>query len=184
MTDEKDTMNPQTPPATEPPTDWQALYEAEKARNAKLASDNANLDKYNKDLKGKYQAKLTDEERIKMEREAEAEKVKEIMRENATYKARSKISGLIKDEEVANRAVDSYVNGDTDEFFKTLNAYWADREANYEKKITEAGLHNNPTPPPAKATQGRSWKDYSMEELNALQQSDPAEYKRILATIK
>ena len=166
------------------PTDWQALYEAEKAKNAKLASDNANLDKYNKDLKGKYQAKLTDEEKFKLEREAEAEKVKEIMSENATYKARSKISGLIKDEEVANRAVDSYVNGDTDEFFKTLNAYWTDREANYEKRITEAGLHNNPTPPPAKATQGRSWKDYSMEELNALQQSDPAEYKRILATIK
>nr|DAK85899.1 MAG TPA: hypothetical protein [Caudoviricetes sp.] len=166
------------------PTDWQALYEAEKAKNAKLASDNANLDKYNKDLKGKYQAKLTDEEKFKLEREAEAEKVKEIMRENATYKARSKISGLIKDEEVANRAVDSYVNGDTDEFFKTLNAYWTDREANYEKRITEAGLHNNPTPPPAKATQGRSWKDYSMEELNALQQSNPAEYKRILATIK
>lgn len=181
MADEPNTPNP-TDGGN--PTDWQALYEAEKAKNAKLASDNANLDKYNKDLKGKYQAKLTDEEKFKLEREAEAEKVKEIMRENATYKARSKISGLIKDEEVANRAVDSYVNGDTDEFFKTLNAYWADREANYEKRITEAGLHNNPTPPPAKVTQGRSWKDYSMEELNALKEKNPTEYRNILNSIK
>lgn len=181
MAEEPNTPNPT---GSGNPTDWQALYEAEKAKNAKLASDNANLDKYNKDLKGKYQAKLTDEEKFKLEREAEAEKVKEIMRENATYKARSKISGLIKDEEVANRAVDSYVNGDTDEFFKTLNAYWTDREANYEKRITEAGLHNNPTPPPAKAATGKSWKDYSMEELNALKEKNPTEYRNILNSIK
>lgn len=176
--------NTPTPNVTEPQTDWQALYEAEKAKNAKLASDNANLDKYNKDLKGKYQAKLSDEEKIKLERESEAAKVQEILHENATYKARAKISGLIKDETVVDSAVESYVNGDTDGFFKTLNAYWAERESNYEKKIAEAGLHNNPTPPPSDKQQGKSWKEYSMEELNSLKEKNPAEYRKILNSIK
>ena len=44
---------------TTPEVDYKALYE-------KLQRDNANLDKYNKDLKAKYQAKLTDEEKAAM----------------------------------------------------------------------------------------------------------------------
>lgn len=176
------TTNP-APSQTPPEVDYKALYEAEKAKSLKFAAENANLDKYNKDLKEKYQAKLSDDEKVKQAREEEAERYAQILKENQTFKMKSKISGFIKDESVADEAVNLYVNGDVDGFFGKMTEYFTARENEYKKQIQDAQLRNNPTPPPASGNAGaKTWRDYSMEEMNELQRTNPAEYARILKT--
>lgn len=167
-----------------PELDYKALYEAEKAKSAKIVAENANLDKYNKDLKEKYQAKLSDDEKAKQAREEEAARYQQILKENQTYKMKSKISEFIKDNAVADEAVALYVDGDIDGFFGKISVYLTSRENGYKKQIQDAQLQNNPTPPPAASSKTKNWREYSMEELNDLQRTNPAEYQKILNLIK
>ena len=63
--------------ANAPEVDYKALYE-------KLQRDNANLDKYNKDLKAKYQSKLSDEEKEILQTNRERKQINQI--EERTFK--------------------------------------------------------------------------------------------------
>ena len=76
--------------AKAPEVDYKALYE-------KLQRDNANLDKYNKDLKAKYQSKLSDEEKLRASQEERENYYKQIERENKSIKLKSELSKINSD---------------------------------------------------------------------------------------
>ena len=65
-----------------------------------------------------------------------------------------------------------------------VSEYSKKTNANYERLIQESKLTNNPTPPASNASATKTWKDYSMAELNKLQETNPQEYRRILNSIK
>ena len=83
--------------ANAPEVDYKALYE-------KLQRDNANLDKYNKDLKAKYQSKLSDEEKLRASQEERENYYKQIERENKSIKLTQK--GFL----VSNKLISDIIN--------------------------------------------------------------------------
>lgn len=157
--------------------DYKALYESEKAKNV-------NLDKYNKDIKAKYQAKISAEDKLKEEQEEAARKYEEIIKENRTYKATAKLSSFINDDKLLKEAVSLYADGDMDGCLEKIAKHWKSRELEYNNKIKEASMQNTPTPPASTATATKSWRDYSMEDLNKLKETNPTEYYKILNSIK
>lgn len=90
---------------TTPEVDYKALYE-------KLQRDNANLDKYNKDLKAKYQAKLTDEEKLRASQEERENYYKQIERENKSIKLKSELSKINSDTKWVDSVSDLFLNDD------------------------------------------------------------------------
>ena len=70
----------------EPEVDYKALYE-------KMQGDFSKVDKYNKDLKAKYQAKMTEDEQRKAELEERESYYKNLEKELS----KSKIKSLLKD---------------------------------------------------------------------------------------
>lgn len=168
----------QDTPTTEPTVDYKALYE-------KLQKDNANLDKYNKDLKAKYQAKLTDEERQRVEQEELKAYYKQIERENKSIKLKSELSKINANNEWVDSVADMFLNDDIYGGIQKFGEYFGGEKANFEKKIQEQSLLKNPTPPPADAQPtGKKWKDMTMADWNKLKEENPAEYKKFINSIK
>lgn len=160
--------------ATTPEVDYKALYE-------KLQKDNANLDKYNKDLKAKYQAKLTDEEKLKASQEERENYYKQIERENKLIKLKSELSKTINSVDFVNSVSDLFLNDDIYGGIQKINEYFNGEKTNYEKKIQEQSLLKNPTPPPAdgQGVGSISQKDFDKmgyKERVALKQKDPDLY--------
>jgi len=156
--------------------DYKALYE-------KLQRDNANLDKYNKDLKGKLQAKLTDEERLKASQEERENYYKAIERENKSIKFKSELSKSIGNEDTVKSVAEKFLNDDIYGGIAELNKYFAGEKANYEKKIQEQSLLNNPTPPPAESKNAEltqaEFNKMSYAEKVALKQKDEKLYRKL-----
>lgn len=164
--------------ATEPTVDYKALYE-------KLQKDNANLDKYNKDLKAKYQAKLTDEEKLRASQEERENYYKQIERENKSIKLKSELSKINGDAKWVDSVSDLFLNDDIYGGIQKFNEYFSGERTNYEKKIQEQSLLKNPTPPPAEGQpQGKKWKEFTMADWNKLKEENPAEYKKLINSIK
>lgn len=126
---------------TEPETDYKALYE-------NLKKENDNLSKYNKDLKGKYQAKLSDEEKQKALLEEKEEWFKAIERENQTIKLTSELSKSVKDENILNGIVLDLVDSKPVEAIKKINDYLKTVIENAIKEHDAQLLKSNPVPPP------------------------------------
>lgn len=163
---------------TTPEVDYKALYE-------KLQKDNANLDRYNKDLKAKYQAKLTDEEKQRASQEEREAYYKQIERENKSIKLKSELSKSIGNSELVDSVSDLFLNDDIYGGIQKINEYIAGERTNYEKKLQEQSLTKNPTPPPADGQpQGKKWKEYTMSDWNKLKEENPAEYKKLINSIK
>lgn len=162
---------------TEPTVDYKALCE-------KLQKDNANLDKYNKDLKAKYQAKLTDEERQRVEQEELKAYYKQIERENKSIKLKSELSKINGNAEWVDSVADMFLNDDIYGGIQKFGEYFGGERTNYEKRIKEQSLLNNPTPPPATKPQEKKWKDMTMADWNKLKEENPAEYKKYINSIK
>lgn len=133
--------------ATEPTVDYKALYE-------KLQKDNANLDKYNKDLKAKYQAKLTDEEKLRASQEERENYYKQIERENKSIKLKSELSKINGNAEWVDSVSEMFLNDDIYGGIQKFNEYISGERTNYEKKIQEQSLLKNPTPPPVSSNGG------------------------------
>lgn len=161
---------------TEPTIDYKALCE-------KLQKDNANLDKYNKDLKAKYQAKLTDEERQRVEQEELKTYYKQIERENKSIKLKSELSKINNNADWVDSVADMFLNDNIYGGIQKFGEYFGGEKANYEKQIKEQSLLKNPTPPPAEK-QEKKWKDMTMAEWNKLKAENPAEYKKYINSIK
>lgn len=121
--------------------DYKALYE-------KLQKDNANLDKYNKDLKAKYQAKLTDEEKQRAEIAEKENYYKNLERELSVSKIKSSLSGRVNNDKTLDEIANKFADGDILNALAVLNKFESDREANLRKSIEQELLANNPTPPP------------------------------------
>lgn len=165
------------PTVTKNKTDYEALYR-------KALADNENLTKYNKDLKAKYQNKLSDEEKLKAAQEEKEQYYASLEKELKLSKTTSTLSGFISDAETVKSIANLIVDGDLDNALNQISEYSKKTNANYERLIQESKLANNPTPPASNASATKTWKDYSMAELNKLQETNPQEYKRILNSIK
>lgn len=126
---------------TEPETDYKALYES-------LKKDNDNLSKYNKDLKTKYQAKLSDEEKQKALLEERDALYQEIARENQTIKLTAELSKSVKDEKVLNGVVLDLVDNKPVEAIRKINDYLKTVIENAIKEHDAQLLKSNPVPPP------------------------------------
>ena len=179
MEDNKD-LNGQDPQAvegtaTEPTVDYKALYE-------KLQKDNANLDKYNKDLKAKYQAKLTDEEKLRASQEERENYYKQLERENKSIKLKSELSKINSNVDWVNSVSDAFLNDDIYGGIQKFSEYFSGEKTNYEKKIQEQSLLNNPTPPPVSANGGltkEAFNKMSYAEKVELYNKDKATYDRL-----
>lgn len=161
----------------EPIVDYKSLYE-------KSQKDYANLNKYNKDLKEKYQAKLTDEEKQKAEMEAREEHYKNLEKELSLSKFKSSLSGRITDSKALDEIASKFADGDTHEALSLLADFETKREANLRKQIEQELLAQNPQTPPASGAKEKSWKDMTASDWNKLQAENPEEYKKMIKTIK
>lgn len=165
-----------TPPQTNQ-FDYQSAYE-------KLQKDFANQKKYTDDLKTKLQAKMTEEERLRSEQEERNNYYLGLEKENKTMKFRSELSKSITDNSVVESITQSFVDDDINGGLQKINEYIVKQRETYEQKLKEQSLTNNQTPPPQNGNGQKTWKDYSMEELNKLMETNRAEYNRILNSIK
>ena len=167
---------------TTPEVDYKALYE-------KLQRDNANLDKYNKDLKAKYQSKLSDEEKLRASQEERENYYKQIERENKSIKLKSELSKINGDAKWVDSVSDLFLNDDIYGGIQKFSEYFSGEKTNYEKKIQEQSLLKNPTPPPAEG-QGVgsvSQKDFDKmgyKDRVALKEKDPDLYEKLTKNIR
>ena len=167
---------------TTPNVDYKALYE-------KLQKDNANLDRYNKDLKAKYQAKLTDEEKQRVSQEEREAYYKQIERENKSIKLRSELSKSIGNAELVDSVSDLFLNDDIYGGIQKINEYFNGEKTNYEKKIQEQSLLKNPTPPPADGHGAGSVSQKDFDKMGykdrvALKEKDPDLYEKLTKNIR
>ena len=160
---------------TTPEVDYKALYE-------KLQRDNANLDKYNKDLKAKYQSKLSDEEKLRASQEERENYYKQIERENKSIKLKSELSKINGDAKWVDSVSNLFLNDDIYGGIQKFSEYFSGEKTNYEKKIQEQSLLNNPTPPPVSANGGltkEAFNKMSYAEKVELYNKDKATYDRL-----
>lgn len=167
---------------TTPEVDYKALYE-------KLQKDNANLDKYNKDLKAKYQSKLSDEEKLKASQEERENYYKQLERENKSIKLKSELSKINSNDDWVNSVSDAFLNDDIYGGIQKFNEYFNGEKTNYEKKIQEQSLLKNPTPPPAEGQGAGSVSQKDFDKMGykdrvALKEKDPDLYEKLTKNIR
>lgn len=160
----------------QPETDYKALYE-------KLQRDKENLENYAKDLKSKYKAKLSDEEKRNAELAEKEAHYKALERELFVSKIKSRLSNRIPDEALLEKLSTSFADGNIVEAIESLNKYESGREAEIKKQIRQELLSDNPTPPPQQA-EVKDWKKMSAMDWETLKKESPEEYKKMLDTIK
>ena len=168
--------------ASAPEVDYKALYE-------KLQRDNANLDKYNKDLKAKYQSKLSDEEKLKASQEERENYYKQLERENKSIKLKSELSKINSNVDWVNSVSDAFLNDDIYGGIQKFNEYFSGERTNYEKKIQEQSLLKNPTPPPAEGQGAGSVSQKDFDKMGykdrvALKEKDPDLYEKLTKNIR
>lgn len=168
--------------AIEPTVDYKALYE-------KLQKDNANLDRYNKDLKAKYQAKLTDEEKQRASFEEREAYYKQIERENKSIKLKSELSKINGDAKWVDNVADMFLNDDIYGGIQKFGEYFGGERTNYEKKIQEQSLLKNPTPPPAEGQGAGSISQKEFDKMGykgraELKTKDPDLYEKLTKNIR
>lgn len=160
----------------EPEVDYKALYEKEK-------HDRESLDKYAKDLKNKYQAKLTDEEKRNTEIAEKEAYYRKLERELAYSKLKARLAGSITDEKTLDDISGKFADGNVYDALDALVKYAGEKEKNIRATIEQEILAKNPTPPPAAPTT-KSWKDMTSEDWEQLRKENPNEYNEMLKTIK
>ena len=134
--------------------DYKSLYE-------KLRKDNSNLEKYNQDLKAKYQAKLTDEEKLKAQNEERENYYKKLERELSLSKYKENLSSRIDDEKSLNEIANKFADGDSLGALDLFVKFEKNKEENLKKTYEQDLLAKNPTPPPA--------SDNTVGEINKTQ---------------
>ena len=158
----------------EPSVDYKALYE-------KLQKDNVNLSKYNKDLKDKWQSKLTEEEQQKAQIEERENYYKNLEKELSKSKIKAELKS-IQDEKTIENISEFFATGDYLLGVKELNKAYASSMENAKKKWKEESLMNNPQPPAQQGTAGLTKEQFnSMDytERVTLYKKDPELYKKL-----
>lgn len=159
-----------------PEVDYKALYEKEK-------HDKESLDKYAKDLKSKYQAKLTDEEKRNAEIAEREAHYRELERELALSKLKTRLAGSVTDEKTLDNISSKFADGNIDEALEAFVKYMNEREKTLRASIEQEILAQNPTPPPV-TPPSKSWKDMTSEDWEKLRKDNPNGYNEMLKTIK
>lgn len=167
----------ETKTEVQPSVDYEKLYRESLANQEKER-------KYAQDMKAKYQERLTEEEKQKAMIEERENHYKAIERENKLIKIKSELSKSINDEKYLDTLTSKLIDGDITGAVEQFNTYLLNEREVYEKQIKEKKLITNPIPPAGSTPSAKSWKDYTMVELNKLQAENPTEYKRILSQIK
>ena len=162
-------------------TDYKALYEAEVAKNAQMSKENANqknrideLCSENKKYKDENYARLSQEEKDKLARQQEQERIIAIENELATYKRKdSYVSAGYSNEEIK-LLVEEGENAGT--FAKIM----ANRQKAYEEQVKLKGLSQ--TLPPQGAVDDKKYNAQTMNgaEWNKLKEENPVLYKKLL----
>lgn len=168
----------QTPSQTTPPSVESGVEKTiDKALYDKLASDFSALKK-------QYNAKLSDEEKFKLDEEARLQEVEALKRENQEFRLKTALSKGGYDDEFVEKATKLITNGKMTEFIGELNTYIQNVKLSTEKSVKETLLKSNPQPAPQESNTTKTLKDYmsaeGMAELNRLQKENPQEYQRIL----
>lgn len=170
------TTEPVVETTQEPQVDYKALYE-------KISKDYNNQNTYVKDLKAKYQAKLTDEEKLMAERTAKEEHYKNLERELSMSKIKSKLSSRVNDAKVLDDLASKFADGDTYGALEILNKFESEKETNLRKSIEQELLAKNPATPPAGETNGEMTKaqfdKLSVKERADLKQSNYELFKKL-----
>ena len=152
MEDNKNTSAVEAPAAErtaqEPTVDYKALYEKEK-------SDREKDKKFASDLKAKLQEKMTEEERTRAAQEEERNHWKEVERNYNLLMTKSSVSKIISENEALAQEISKlFIDGQTTTAINKISEYVELERANFNKKIQEQSLLNNPTPPPAEGGKG------------------------------
>lgn len=157
-----------------PEVDYKALYE-------KMQKDYSNVEKYNADLKQKYQSKLSEEEQRKAEIEERENYYKGLERELAVSKIKERLVNQVSDEDLVKKISTKFADGKNEDALEMLLNYNKQREIDLRKSIEQELLAKNPqTPPQGEPKQITKITDLTMEEWNKVKVENPALYKKII----
>lgn len=132
------------------------------------------LENERNDFKQKWSDTLTEAQKAEQKAIEEQQKYEAIMKENALYKHKQKLSKTIKDETALDEIATLYANGDLEGAFEKQNAYFEKANAEMEQKIKADLMAKNPQGTP----QGNDQDQMTKEQYNAL----PLAQKQKLAT--
>ena len=128
--------------------------------------------------------RMTDDEKRQQEVAEREAYYKNIEKENALYRYKAELSGTIKDNAVLTDVATLFAEGNYSEAIKKQNDYFAKDRATLEAQIREELLHKNPTPAPENPTPTKKPNELSMADWKKLEETNPAEYKKLIAQIK
>ena len=160
----------------EPTVDYRELYE-------KAMRDNANLEKYNRDLKSKYQARLTDEEKQKAEQAEREIYYKNLERELSISRFKAQLSARVTDGKVLEEIASKLSDGDVMDALSLLIDFESKRESTLRQKIEQEMLAKNPQTPPSNGNNGEITKSQfeamGYEERVKLINENPELYEKL-----
>lgn len=173
----------QSTQTTDTAVDYKALYEAQQAEYTNLKNSFDRTSSEVASLKKAQRERLSADEKAKADAEERENYYKAIERENQLIKTKSQLSKTIGDDEkLLDKVANSFIDGDLIGGITEINNYVAKMVDTYKKKITQAELVNNQTPPATTADNGltkESYRKMSLSEKAKLAQTDPETYKRL-----
>lgn len=96
------------------------------------------------DFKQKWSDVATEAQKAEQKAKEEQQKYEAVMRENALYKHKQKLSKTIKDETALEEIANLFVNGDLEGAIEKQNAYFEKANAEMEQKIKADLMKQNP----------------------------------------
>lgn len=163
-----------TTTGTDGQVDYKALYEQSQNEVSRYKSSVDKLTSENADYKRKERERMTDEDKRNAELAEKEKRYAEIERENALYRYKASLGGMIKDEKALNDIAECYANGDIALALGKQKTYFDKYLAEREKEIKAELLQQNPQPNP----QG-SGASMTKEEIMAVQ--DPVQRQKLIA---
>lgn len=112
------------------------------------------LERERDDFKSKWSNTLTEAQKAEQKAIEEQQKYEAIMKENALYKHKQKLSKTIKDETALEEIANLYANGDLEGAFEKQNAYFEKANAEMEQKIKADLMQQNPQGNPQEGNGG------------------------------
>lgn len=137
-----------------------------------------------KELEEFRNAKLSEEEKIKLQLEEREKYYKAVERENRLGKTNMALNSSISDPEIRNKIAELMVDGNNLEAITLQNEYLIKQRTELETKIKADLLKQNPVPTPQNPEKPKTFDDYcgpgGMEALNKLKETNPTEYNKII----
>lgn len=149
-------------------TDYKSMYEQLQSEFTRIKSANDKLSSENADYKRSERERMTEEQKRNADIAEKEKHYAEIERENAMYKYKASLSGVIKDDKVLTQIAECYANGDVVGALTIQNAYLAKDRSELEKTIKAELLKQNPEPSPA-GTNPKLTKDEIMAVKNPIE---------------